>query len=105
MDYNLLSIATLEDKGCYASIKDGRFDIIDSEDNEVVLSGTRVGKSYLLDLKYTHPPQALRSSKKPPANHASWDKWHRRLGHLGMQDVKKLSQIATGIDTVMADKL
>ncbi|KAK3169608.1 hypothetical protein OEA41_008992 [Lepraria neglecta] len=56
MDYNLLSIVTLEDKGYYASIKDGRFDIIDSEDDEVVLSGTRVGKSYLLDLKYTYPP-------------------------------------------------
>ena len=91
MDYNLLSIATLEDKGCYATIKEGRFDIIDSEEDEVVLSGTRVGKSYVLDLKYAYPPQALRSSKKPQANHASWDEWHRRLSHLGMQDVKKLS--------------
>ena len=105
MNYNLLSIATLEDKGCYATIKDGRFDIIDSEDDEVILTGTRVGKSYLLDMKYVDPLQALRSSKESPANHASWDEWHRRLGHLGMQDVKKLSKIATGIDATMADKL
>ena len=105
MDYNLLSITTLEDKGCYATIKEGHFDIIDSEEDKVVLSGTRVGKSYLLDLKYAQPPQALRSSKKPQANHTSWDKWHRRLGHLGIQDVKKLSQIATRIDAGMADQL
>ena len=103
MDYNLLSIVTLE--GCYATIKEGRFDIIDSEEDEVMLSGTRVGKSCLLDLKYAHPPQALRSSKKPQANYASWDEWHRRLGHLGMQNVEKLSQIATGIDAGMADQL
>ena len=102
MHYNLLSIACLEDKGCHAVNKDGRFDIIDDSDGELVLTGTRVGNSYLLDLQYT---ETLRSSKKPLANHASWDEWHRRLGHLGMQDVKKLAHLATGIDTKMADKL
>ena len=105
MDYNLLSIASLEDKGCKFTIEDGRFDIIDKEDDEVVLSGTRYDMSYLLDLKYSTPPHAMRSSKVPISNHASWDEWHRRLGHLHMQDVKRLANIADGINTIDADKL
>jgi hypothetical protein len=103
--YNLISVACLEDKGRHAVIKDGRFDIVDDSDGELVLSGTRVGNGYLLNLLYTEALHASKSSKKSLANHASWDEWHRRLGHYGMQDVKKLARIAPGIDTEMADKL
>jgi len=61
MDYNLLLIATLEQKGCSAAIANGRFDIMDDSDNEKILSGTRVGTSYLLDLKYSKTPHALKA--------------------------------------------
>jgi len=46
MDYNLLLITTLEQKGCSAAIVNGRFDDIDTDGK--VLSGTRVGTSYLI---------------------------------------------------------
>ena len=101
--HSLLSLACLEGKGCYASIKLGRFDIIC--DGDILLSKTRVGNSDLLDLQYVETPHAFRSSKRPLANHESWDERYRRLGHLGMQDVKKLAYLVTGIDTKMADKL
>ena len=81
--YNLLSIGTLEQKGYYVTIRDGVFKVIDTLD-EVVFSGTRYSKDYILDLKYSEPLRALRSSTTPPANHASWDTWHRRLGHLNI---------------------
>jgi len=61
MDYNLLLIATVEQKGYSAAIVNGRFDIIDDLDNEKVLSGTRVSTSYLLDLKYSKILHALKA--------------------------------------------
>jgi hypothetical protein len=71
MQYNLLSVACLEDKGCHAVIKDRRFNIIDGSDGELLLTGTYINNSYLLDLQYIETPHAFRSSKKPLANHAS----------------------------------
>jgi len=61
IDYNLLLIATLERKGCSAAIVNGRFDIIDNLDDEKILSETRVGTSYLLDLKYSKILHALKA--------------------------------------------
>jgi len=61
MDYNLLLIATLERKGCSAAIVNSRFNIIDDLDDEKILSGTRVGTSYLLDLKYSKILHALKA--------------------------------------------
>jgi len=71
IDYNLLLIATLEQKGCSAAIANGRFNVIDLDGK--VLSRTRVGTSYLLDLKYSKTPHTLKSSYRLPVNHSSWD--------------------------------
>jgi len=73
IDYNLLLIATLEQKGYSAAIANGRFDIMDDLDNEKILSRTRIGTSYLLDLKYSKTPHTLKSSYRLPMNHSSWD--------------------------------
>jgi len=62
IEYNLLSITTLEYKGCLAKIKNGRLDIIDDLDDKKVLFGTYVGTSYLLDLKYSKILHALKSN-------------------------------------------
>jgi len=72
IDYNLLLIATLEQKGCSAAIVNSRFNIIDLE-NQKVLSRTRVGTSYLLDLKYSKIPHTLKSSYRLSVNYSSWD--------------------------------
>jgi len=61
IDYNLLLIATVEQKGCSAAIANSRFNIIDDLDNEKVLSETRVSTSYLLDLKYSKILHALKA--------------------------------------------
>jgi len=75
IDYNLLSITTLEQKGYSAAIVNGRFNVMDLE-NQKVLSGTRVSTSYLLDLKYSKIPHTLKSSYRLPVNYSSWDQWH-----------------------------
>jgi len=71
IDYNLLSITTLEQKGCSAAIANGRFNVIDSDGK--VLSRTRVGTSYLLDLKYSKTLHTLKSSYRLPVNYGLWD--------------------------------
>jgi len=76
IDYNLLLITTLEQKGCSTAIANGRFNIIDDLDNEKILSRTRIGTSYLLDLKYSkilYTLKALKSSYRLPVNYSSWD--------------------------------
>ena len=70
MKYNLLSVGTLEEKGCYVTIRHGIFKVMDLDD-DVVFCGTRCGKEYILDLQYQDMPKALRSSSAPPANHGS----------------------------------
>jgi len=72
IDYNLLSIATAEQKGCSAAIVNGRFNIIDNLDNEKILSETRVGTSYLLDLKYSKTPHTLKSLYRLSVNYSLW---------------------------------
>jgi len=73
IDYNLLLIATLEQKGCSTAIVNGRFNIIDNLDNKKILSRTRIDTSYLLDLKYSKTLYALKSSYRLPMNYSSWD--------------------------------
>jgi len=104
MDYNLLLVATLEQKGYSATIVNSRFDIMDS-DKEKVLSGTRVSTSYLLDLKYSKTPHALKSSYNHPVNYCSWDEWHQRLAHLNIQDIKKLATMSEGININEVNRL
>ncbi len=48
--------------------------------------------------------QAL-SSHSLPQNHAFWTEWHRRLGLLNMQDVKKLAEMSLGINAYKATLL
>jgi len=62
IDYNLLLITTLERKRYSTAIVNSPFNIIDNLDNEKILSGTRVGTSYLLDLKYSKTLYTLKSS-------------------------------------------
>ena len=50
MQYNLLSVACLEDKGCHAVIKDRRFNIINGSDSKLLFTRTYISNSYLLDL-------------------------------------------------------
>jgi hypothetical protein len=48
MEYNLLSLGTLERNGCKFQAADGRMDILNIQ-GELCLSGTRIGTGYSLD--------------------------------------------------------
>ena len=94
MSYNLLSIACVMDNGCHCMVNKENFDVISEFSGELVMREKRHGMAWLLDLNYRRPPTAMRSSKVPEANYASWDQWHHRRGHLGLADVKHLAKVA-----------
>jgi len=72
--------------------------------------GTRRDTGYALDVSSQTTNQSDDSDSdylangllilKAPAvgKQALWSLWHRRLGHLNMQDVKKLALMTDGID-------
>ena len=72
MKYNLLSIASLEDKGRHCTIRNRNFDVFDERDDQLIMRGSRRNMGWLLELKY-NPPTALRSSNAPETDEASWD--------------------------------
>ncbi len=97
LDYNPFSVGTIEKAGYSILAKNGKRTIHDNKNN-VALEATRIGTSYLVNVPASKETLVLASLHSVPNNNASWTQWHRRLGHLNMQDVKKLVQISTGID-------
>ena len=97
LDYNLLSVGTIEKAG-YSILAKNRKRTIHENKNNAVLEATRIGTSYLVNVPSNKETLALTSSHSVSNNNASWTQWHRCLGHLNMQDVKKLLQMNIGID-------
>ena len=104
LEYNLLSVGTIEKAGYLILVKKGEMTVFDDKDN-VALEATRIGISYLVNVPASGRISALASSHSVPHNHASWTQWHRRLGHLNMQDVKKIVRMSTGMDPEKATSL
>ena len=104
LEYNLLSVGTIEKAGYLILAKKGKITVFDNKDN-VALEATKIEISYLVNVPARERTLALASSRSVPHNHASWTQWHRRLGHLNMQDVKKLVRMSTGIDPEKATSL
>lgn len=90
LDYHMISTGLLDRKGCSLTIRKGKLTITDLEDNAIFMTGTiqpeLEGNSYTLDLWNT-------PIRKVNAVAPTWEDWHRRLGHLNMQDVKKLAKM------------
>ncbi len=102
--YNLLSVGTVEAKGYSVRIENARFEFVHSS-GDVTLSGTRAKSGgYYVDTS-DNSSKIPKSSHIAQNNKASWRQWHRRLGHLDMQDVKRLATMSTGIDVDAANNL
>ncbi len=89
LEYNLLSVGTIEEADYSVLAKNRKMTVFDNEYN-VALVGTRIWTGYLVDIPFDDTYQAL-SSHSPSQNHVSWTEWHRRLEHLNMLDLKKLA--------------
>ena len=71
LEYNLLSVGTIEKAGYSILAKKGKMTVFDDKDN-VALEATRIGTSYLVNVPASGRILALASSHSVPHNHASW---------------------------------
>ena len=88
LDSNLLSLGTLESKGLTWS--SGKGSMLIRNGNKTIMEGFRKGTVYVLS--QPNSERAMATSTQPTD-----DLWHRRLGHLGLGDLKKLEGMSTGM--------
>ena len=94
-DCNLLSLGAMEEKGAKIVLKDARCTVY--MDGEILCQGVRTGHMYIASVRAIpqEKPVFYARSEVPEV-----DLWHRRLGHIGMNPLKKLlSQLEVkGVD-------
>ena len=93
MDANLISTNTLYDKGYEVSIKPPYGTKI-LYNSTVIADTIREGK--LTQLNTT--PSPIHAVAKAATKKESMMVWHRRMAHLGEDNVKKLSDITEGVN-------
>ena len=103
IQYNLLSVGVIESKGFTLQFKKGKVSIIDLKDDALAISGTRIGTSYHVDQPEKTTPTTRKATGSPTAT--SLNQWHRRLGHLGKDDVIRLAGMATGMNLSTAKEM
>jgi hypothetical protein len=88
--YNLLSIAQFCDLGLSCTFDDEGFTNTNKKTNEVVFKGFHYGNLYLVD--FTSREANLTICLISTTSKGSL--WHRRIAHIGMSQLKKLSRKA-----------
>src|SRR5579871_60122 len=92
IDSNLLSTTVIMDKGFDIVMKDGQVKIF--KDNKIIATTIRDGNIFRLNLNKTSMNSANLSSN----DDNSLQLWHYRLGHLGVKNIRLLSDgMAIGI--------
>lgn len=97
LKYNFFSVSIIEKAEYSILAKNRKIIFYDNKDN-VAFEATRIGTSYLVNVSTSKKTLALAFLYSVPHTSTSWTYQHRRLGHLNMQDIKKLVQISTGLD-------
>jgi transposase InsO family protein len=86
LDYNLLSVAQLCEKGYNCLFTNVDVTIFRRDDSSVAFKGHMKGKLYLVDFSINKPsPETCLMAKST----MGW-LWHRRLAHVGMRNLSKL---------------
>lgn len=94
---NLIAISVLEEKGYRVQFAKGRC-MVHNKRGTVIASATRCNQLYVLD---TEECSAMAASDQDK----SMELWHKRLGHLGYDNVQKLIDgMVTGITVSNAER-
>jgi transposase InsO family protein len=92
---NLISVGLLESKGLSWMAKDGLL-LVKNSDGETIIESHRKGNLYAVN-----QPQMERVMRMSASSDEQL--WHRRLGHLGYQDLHKLQKMVNGM-TIQGEK-
>ena len=89
--YNLISVSQITDKGKKVNFFDDGCTIL--ENNNIVATGTKVGKLYFLNVVSHFAGAAVQSDML----------WHRRFCHLGIDNLKKVcnGNLVKGVDCIV----
>ena len=90
MCVNLLSTAALDDKGISESTSNG-ITVFKFEGDEVMCAH-RSGNKWIMDLEVKHDQELALATGGGATN----ELWHKRLCHLGYQNMEKLSKLVDG---------
>ena len=96
--YNLLSVSKAIDAGARFTFESEKCSLYMGD--ELLAKGSRVNGVYTISSRAANPALALLSSK---ATKATPELWHRRLGHLGYDNLARLVPMVDGIDVSPAD--
>ena len=100
LSYNLLSVSKCMNKTCSTVFTSKGCNFLDA-DGKVVVTGKKVGDLYYLNCKETQHVATVTHS-------VSQDElWHRRYGHLGVQNMRKLvmEDMVDGLDCEMKNDI
>ena len=89
LKHNLLSVSQFCDNHCKVVFESSGCSIVDSS-NSVVVYGRRQGNVYLVDLCDIKAKCLVVSSDESTL-------WHRRLGHVNMNNIEKLTDKVVGL--------
>ena len=88
LNYNLLSISQLCDKGLRVIFEFNKCKVVDIQKNEVKLEGQRINDVYVIDLNSSRNKNICLMANK---NTMTWQ-WHRKLGHASFSVLNRLVQ-------------
>ena len=99
---NLLSTARINDNGFRIVLESHGAEIIDTCNNNVIMRARREGNCYLLSIR----PIISQASVCAINRESQTFLWHRRLGHLNFQDLKKIGdREGLPIKSIASDQL
>ena len=88
LNYNLLSISQLCDKGLRVIFEFNKCKIVDIQKNKVKLEGQRINDVYVIDLNSSRNENICLMANK---NTVTW-LWHKKLGHASFSVLNRLVQ-------------
>ena len=102
LDYNLLSVAQICDLGLRCTFDVEKVVVTSSTSNDLMFQGFRHGNLYLVD--FSSNEASLRTCFFTKRS-LGW-LWHRRLGHVSMSQLKKLTKhdMVVGVKDVIFEK-
>lgn len=96
LSHNLVSVSKIINAGGTVTFANGGATI--SKNNEILMTGTLNNNLFVINKNKTDTQNAVLLT------HDAYN-WHHKLGHLGLDNMKKLKDMADGIDFKNIDKL
>jgi hypothetical protein len=102
LDFNLLSVAQICDLGYKCIFGADDVEVVSLDGSNLVFKGFRYENLYLVDFNTS---EASLTTCLISKSSLGW-LWHRRLGHVGMKQLKKLTQhnLVEGLKDVVFEK-